>query len=162
MVPEEQSERPWSPSTVHSSHILCPSPLGPGPSQVEARIARLVLGINNSSRRITTLVSAIAKTYFILTWSKVSKHKAIPARPRAVCGKEGGKKEHMKRKGLSARPKKLPNTICLHIQYTPPTPPLHLRSGGDGEKTKIREGVKSNSRTLRSQGPTRIEIAPPG
>lgn len=63
MVPEEQPERPWSLSTVHSSHILCPSPLGPGPSQVEARIARLVLGINNSSRRITTLVSTIADIF---------------------------------------------------------------------------------------------------
>lgn len=49
----------------------------------------------------------------------------------------------------------------LHIQYISPTL-LHLRNGGDGEKTKIGKGVKTQSGTLRSQGPTRIESTPPG
>jgi hypothetical protein len=64
---------------------------------VEAGIARLVLGISNSSRHITTLVSAIAKTYFILTWSKVSKHKQLLPIHELFVGRRE-KREHTKRK----------------------------------------------------------------
>lgn len=43
MVPEEVPEESWSLSIMLSSYILCPSPLGPDPSQVEAGIARQFL-----------------------------------------------------------------------------------------------------------------------
>lgn len=71
--------------------------IGPRPIPGGGRDCKAILGISNSSRRITTLVSAIAKTYFILTWSKVSKHKQfLPIHKLFVRRRE--KKEHAKRK----------------------------------------------------------------
>lgn len=102
----------------------------------------------------------MAKTYFILTWSKVSKHKQfLPVHELFVGRRE--EKGTRKKESLSAWPKKLPNTTSLHIHYTPPTL-LHLRGGGDGEKTKLGDGLKTKSGTLSSQGSAWIESTPLG
>lgn len=67
------------------------------PCEEEARIARLVPGINNGSRRTATLLSTTAKTYFILTWSKVSKHKQFLSIHELFVGRRE-EKEDTKRK----------------------------------------------------------------
>lgn len=129
------------------------------PQTHHRRTARLVPGTNNGSRRTTILVSPITRTYFILTWSKVSKHKQfLPVHELFVQRRE--EKEDTKSKVcLSPLPKKLPNSTLLHTRDIRPTP-LHPRRG-DGRQTKIGEGVKAKSGTLLSQGLTRIESRPP-
>lgn len=70
----------------------------------------------------------MAKTYFILTWSKLSKHKQFLSVHELFVGRRE-EKGTRKKESLSAWPKKLPNTTSLHIHYTP----LHFSTFAMGE-----------------------------
>lgn len=108
----------------------------------EARISRLVPGINIGSRRTTTLVSIIAKTYFILTWSKVFKHKQFLPVHKLFVGRRD-EKEDTKRKAchFCQRNFQILPFCALRISL------LHLSTlaGEMGGETEIGEDVEAKS-----------------
>lgn len=139
MVPEDPRKAVAPEYCAFQLHLMSIA-AGPGPAQVETGTARLLPGISNGPQLITTPVSAIAKTYFILTWSKVSKHKQFLLLQGLSLGRREEKHE---KESFSALPKEPPNSVLAG------TPLLHLPTfaQGDGGKSKLGEGAKAKSGT---------------